>query len=714
MGKVSKATKKFQSKHLKHTLDHRKKIKEHNKKIQGRRGNKSEQQKKDAQLTKEEQALLKSSKEEVFKDMSVENFFAGGFDIPKKDKKMKKKQEKQESDDDSSSEDEDVEKDMADLANKDPEFYKYLQENDKDLLEFKSSNPLDGISGDEEEEEEDGEEMHGPDTEVTKKQALKDSKDEKVEVTLKMVTKWKKDLKTAPSVKLIRNISSAFKAAVNVNKEETVEEYKFAVINEKAFHELMFVALKDMPQAIQKIVPYKISKGARTIPSNSNASKLSSVLKSHAASLITLLNDITNTGTAALVLHSTDQLLPYFLSYRRILKELISSVVSVWATTTDVETQVATFAFLNNASREFKKSLLELVLKSTYSTFIKSCRKTNIRTMPLVNFQKNSSAQLFGVDETLGYQVGFEYIRQLAIHLRNTINATTKKTSNTNPADAYKIVYNWQFCHSLDFWSRVLSAQCNPEKENGHESPLRQLIYPLVQVTLGVIRLIPTAQFFPLRFFLIRSLIRLSQNTGVFIPIYPLLSEILSSTAFTKLPKKKSTLAAFDFDHNIKCNQAYLGTRVYQDGLAEQFVELLGEYYVLYCKSVSFPELTTPAVISLRRYIKSSKNVKFNKQLSNIVEKLNQNSEFILRKRSTVEFGPNNKVEVDRFLNDIAWEKTPLGAYVVVQREVKEEKAKLLRESLLEDDVIEEDGKMDVDGNDDIEMSEASDVDESE
>lgn len=199
MGKVSKATKKFQSKHLKHTLDHRKKVKEHNKKIQGRRGNKSEQQKKDAQLTKEEQALLKSSKEEVFKDMSVENFFAGGFDIPKKDKRMKKKQEKQESDDDSSSEDEDVEKDMADLANKDPEFYKYLQENDKDLLEFKSSNPLDGISGDEEEE---GEEMHDPDTEVTKKQAVKDSKDEKVEVTLKMVTKWKKDLKTAPSVKL--------------------------------------------------------------------------------------------------------------------------------------------------------------------------------------------------------------------------------------------------------------------------------------------------------------------------------------------------------------------------------------------------------------------------------------------------------------------------------------------------------------------------------
>lgn len=238
---------------------------------------------------------------------------------------------------------------------------------------------------------------------------------------------------------------------------------------------------------------------------------------------------------------------------------------------------------------------------------------------------------------------------------------------------------------------------------------MRQLIYPLVQVTIGVIRLIPTAQFFPLRFYLIRSLIRLSQNTGVFIPIYPLLSEILSSTAFTKQPKKKSTLPAFDFDHNIKCNQAYLGTRVYQDGLAEQFVELLGEFYVLYCKNVSFPELTSPAIIALRRYIKSSKNVKFNKQLSNTIEKLTQNSQFIENKRSELDFGPTNRAQVDQFLSDLSWEKTPLGSYVSVQREVREEKARILRESMAEEEDEEEKNTNRGDVSDmDVEMSDAS------
>lgn len=695
MGKVSKATKKFQSKHLKRAIDHRKELKKHNKKIQGRRGNKTEQEKRDNELTKDEQKILKSSKENVFKDMDVEQFFEKGFDIPKHSKVKSKNNE-----DDNSSSEEDVEPNMGDLVDNDPEFYKYLQENDKELLDFKPSNPLDEVESDEGEESKSNEKNSG-DFKLSK------TKEDKIQVDSKLTKKWKDELQDNPSLKLIRHITSAFKASVNINKEDLVEQFKFVVVDEKAFHELIFIALKDLPQAIIKMAPYKIIKNSRTLTASSKVTKLSSILKSHASSLITLLNDITNTETAALVLHSTDQLLPYFLSHRKVLKEIINAIIDVWATTRDVETQIAAFAFLNNSSREFKKSLLELILKTTYSTFIKSCRKTNIRMMPLINFQKNSSVELFGIDPNLGYQIAFDFIRQLAIHLRNTMNATTKKSSKVNASEAYKIVYNWQFCHSLDFWSRVVSIHCNPEKEKGKESPLRQLIYPLVQITLGVIRLIPTPQFFPLRFYLIRSLIRISQNTGVFIPIYPLLSEILSSTAFTKSPKKKSTLAAFDFDHNIKCTEAYLGTRIYQDGLSEQFVELLGEFYVLYCKNVSFPELVIPATISLRRYIKKSKNIKFNKMLSGLIEKLNQNMEYIQQKRSSVEFGPNNRTEVLNFLSDVPWETTPLGSYIAIQREIKEEKAQILRESLLNDDE-----KKNQSEEDDIDIEDASEEDE--
>ena len=80
------------------------------------------------------------------------------------------------------------------------------------------------------------------------------------------------------------------------------------------------------------------------------------------------------------------------------------------------------------------------------------------------------------------YQHAFSYIRQLAVHLRNSMKVKSK--------EAYKQVYNWQYVHCVDFWSLVLAKSCDPvaEATRGQESELRPLIYPLTQVSLGAIK----------------------------------------------------------------------------------------------------------------------------------------------------------------------------------------------------------------------------------
>ncbi|RUS14867.1 nucleolar complex protein 2, partial [Endogone sp. FLAS-F59071] len=80
--------------------------------------------------------------------------------------------------------------------------------------------------------------------------------------------------------------------------------------------------------------------------------------------------------------------------------------------------------------------------------------------------------------------------------------------------ESYKAVYNWQFIHCLDFWSTVLAVHCDASRYALGDSPLHPSIYRLVQVALGVIRLIPTAQYFPLRFVVIRSLTQLVCRTS--------------------------------------------------------------------------------------------------------------------------------------------------------------------------------------------------------
>lgn len=726
MAKTSKATKKFQNKHLKHTIDHRREVQKHNKKIALR--------KKGSSNGPSEPPVKKSAKP-IFDDMSVDEFFEGGFEVPKPKKGTKIAEESEdeslaasesedevmeaqdeddeddveasEHDDKLSSDEEDAEmmqKDMENLKETDPDFYKYLQSNDKKLLDFEAVNPMDAISDDESGDEDEEEVVEQPEEET--------KADKRRQITKSTVASWDKSLKT-PNLKTISNIVSAFKAAVHIHNSEE-NNTRYVVSDPAVFAELMILGLKRVPQAIQLLAPYKVNlRGVRSLDEkNKTAKAIARVLKTQAGAYITLLDDINNTETAALVLSSLQEVLPYYISQRKILKQIFASVVEVWSTIPNVETQVATYAFLNNAAKEYSKATLEIILRSTYSSFLKNCRKTNVHTMDLINFSKNSAVELFGINEELSYQVGFEFVRQLAVHLRSTITSTSN-VSATLGKDAYKSIYNWQYCHSLDFWSRVLTQHCNPEKElvnhKSHESPLRSLIYPLVQVTLGTIRLIPTAQFFPLRFYLIRSLIRLSQGTGVYIPIYPLIAEILTSTAITK-PGKNVKLPAIDFNYIIKISLQYLGTKAYQDGLCEQFLELTSEFFVLYCKSIAFPELVTPPILSLRRFMKKSKNARFNKQLQQLVEKLNANSTYITQKRANVEYGPSNKAEVQAFLKDEKWESTPLGQYVVVHRKTREERARLLKEA------IEEEEKAKKAKSDEIDMEDAieSDVDLSE
>lgn len=691
---TSKATKKFQAKHLKNAIGQRKKTKDHKKMLAMRRGNKNSKGKPEPVDKNQQNA-------QVFQDLDVQDYFEKGMKVPQQKGKKNdssdddadddeeegdglstsesEEEEKEKAsttkkndddDDESSSEEEADDIDMDALKEKDPDFYNYLKKNDKDLLDFKPINPLDAMSDDESDEE--GEEATGKkETETTTVQ--------RTTVDMRLIKRWSEGLSSdEPSLNTLKSVILAFKAALHPDDEA----FKYTVTEEKVFNNLMIIVLQKLPLAIQKITPYKISSnGIRNI--NGNAKKIATVtqlVKSHSSSLLILLSDISNTETAALVLQSVQELLPYLISMRKILKNVINGVVNIWSGSKKLETQISAYAFMNNASKEYPKAVLEIILKSSYSSFIKNCRKTNVHTVALINFQKNSAAELFGMNPTLGYQIGFEFVRQLAIHLRNIVNQPTK--------DSYKSIYNWQFCHSLDFWSRVISTQCNSDKDlelkKGAENPLKQLIYPLVQVTIGTIRLIPTAQFFPLRFYLIRSMIRLSQNTGVFIPIFPMISEVLNSNQFSRRPKIEQ-LPAIDFEVEIKVTKQYLNTKVFVDGICEQIIELIGEYFVLYCKSVAFPELTTPPLIFLRRYLKKSKSPRFNKPLNILVEKLTANAKFIEQKRSTIEYGPKNKMEVAKFLQDLDWEKTPLGAYIATNRHVKEAQLKLMRESLEEE-----------------------------
>ncbi|KAF2268207.1 Noc2-domain-containing protein [Lojkania enalia] len=709
----SKSTKKFEKNRLKDVLKRRKdhakvKQKQH---MQAKR--KERRARDNAPADDAEANTLKAKKNEAnensFADMSMDQFFQGGFQVPEMKKKSagkpktgKRKRtqigedeqldsdesmveaaapaEESGSDVDSGDDMEAHKKQLAALAEKDPEFYKYLEENDAELLDFAEEADLaeiDALSASEDEM-----------TPRKKRKADKDSKKDVEEegdneVTRKLVEKWRSSMEKTSSLRVMREVVLAFRAAAHLN-DDNGRAYKYSISNPDVYHELLVTTLEYIPKVLQHHLPVKETAAGKVRLSTDSKKfrTLTPLLKSHTVSLHHLLENLSDAPTLRMTLESLLSLLPYILSFKKVVREVTKTVSSVWADSSNTEvTRLSAFLVLRRLVLISDPGIREAVLKQTYQGLVKGARNTTIHNIQGINLIKNTASELWGLDPNVGYTTGFVFIRQLAIHLRSSITSKMK--------DSYKTVYNWQYIHSLDFWSRVVSAHCESlrEAESGKESPLRPLIYPIVQITIGAMRLIPTAQYFPLRFQLVRSLLRISAATSTYIPLAPALVEVLNSAEMKK-PPKPSTLKALEFSTSIRATKAYLRTRVYQDGLSEQISELLSEFFVLWTKNIAFPELVLPVIVMLKRWVKAmskknsgNRNTKANSAIALLIQKLEANSKWIEERRAKVDFAPNERASVEAFLKEVEWEKSPLGAYVAGQRKAREQKAKILEDA---------------------------------
>lgn len=64
--------------------------------------------------------------------------------------------------------------------------------------------------------------------------------------------------------------------------------------------------------------------------------------------------------------------------------------------------------------------------QSTYLELVRSSKSTSSHKLPSINLMKNSASEIFCMDHATAYQHAFGYIRQLAIHLRNSMKTQTK------------------------------------------------------------------------------------------------------------------------------------------------------------------------------------------------------------------------------------------------------------------------------------------------
>lgn len=637
--------------------------------------------------------------------MTIEEFMGGGFKGDKGKSGKKGKEEDSDEDDDESDEDDlesdeeeddleeiddlsdgddeshDHAQDLAKLAERDPEFYKYLKENDQDLLQF----------GEEDIEDED----EKPGVSDEKKKTKEGTAFKGQTVTLDMLRQWQKSILTTHSLRAFRKLLLAFRAAAHMGAEDA-NDFAYTVNSAAVFNKLIMTSLKYVPIVLKHHIGYKqLPSGKYKLPTESKKfGVLQKSVQSFFLSLHRLLRTLPEPKLLYVCVDESAKMIAYLMQNKRLARQYAKILLELWSTSEE-NVRIVAFLSLRKLAIAADENLLELCLHGAYRGIVRGSKSMTMHSMANINLMKNSASELFAINLNTSYQKAFGFIRQLAIHLRACLKTKTQ--------ESYQAVYNWQYVHCIDFWCSVLATTCDQERvaEQGQASIMEPLIYPLVQAATGAVGLIPTSRYFPLRLHIVQSLLRLMQRTGTYVPLAPMLVEMLDAPEFTPRKSKASTATPLNLNLLIRAPKSHLRTKVYADQLAEELSFYLLEFLAIHSRSIAFPELVIPILSALRRSIKSVKNqsgrgknskdqTKFVGTLRNLIDKIERQSDQIKSQRNGIEFAPRDQDQVNRFMSEIKQEM-PIEAAVRLARKVRSDKHALLQSNQVEIDQEDED-----------------------
>ncbi|XP_076894850.1 nucleolar complex-associated protein 2-like [Bidens hawaiensis] len=556
------------------------------------------------------------------------------------------------------------------LAEKDPEFYKFLEENDKDLLDFADDD------GDEEDvetdmDDEDPQEDDGEDEEkYPKDRSVRAPKKEKIKtITSEMVDSWCKSIREERRIGAIRNIMRAFRSACHCGDDD--HESKLMSMSFPVFNKILLFVLSEMDGILRTLLKLPSKGGKKEMILDLVGTRAwknhNHLVKAYLGNALHVLNQMTDTDMIAFTLRRLQFSALFLAAFPSLLRKYIKVVLHFWGTGGGALPTVS-LLFLRDMCIRLGSDCIDECFKGIYKAYILNCHFVNATKLQHVYFLGNCVNELFRVDLPSAYQHAFVFIRQLAMILREAF-ATKRK-------EIFRKVYEWKYMNCLQLWTGAICAY-------GSEADFKPLAYPLTQIISGVVRLVPTARYLPLRLRCIRMLNSIAAATNTFIPVAVLLTDMLDMKELNK-PPTGGVGKAVDLRTILRVSKATIKTRSFQEACVFSVIEELAEHLSQWSYSPAFFELSFVPLVRLRNFCKSTKVERFRREMRQLIREIESNAEFTNKKRMSVSFLPNDPA-ASSFMEDEKKEGlSPLSKYAATLRE----KAKQRNASLVESSVI--------------------------
>jgi nucleolar complex protein 2 len=589
------------------------------------------------------------------------------------------------SSDDSASDDDDVDTaqarmraEMEKMKSSDPEFHKYLKENEESLLEFGEEDDDDDDDEEPVDDDDDDDEEGAEDKDIG---VGKEKKDDAIQLTPKVLKVLEKKVFESHSIKSLKKLIGAYRSACHL-ADASQEDDKlrpgesgtnYVIDSSKVFDQLMVLCLNRCEEEFRYHLLGSASEEStedgdteaddkadlgdaeeskplnpKTLEKSEKWNEIRPIMLSFFRSTLHVMSEAKEPELVTFILKSLSKYARYMTPFPRIAESMLKTLTGLWSAPLDSSedyqvVRLNAFFRIRQLALTQPFPFIEDCLKKTYLAYAKRAKfgtaASVTNALPTLTFMGNCLVELYSLDYHSSYQHAFVYIRQLALHLRTAMQKKTK--------EAFQTVYCWQYIHCLKLWVAVLAAAC----PNEDSTMLRSLIYPLTEVILGTVRLAPfPTRHLPMRLHCVRLLQQLAAAAEVFIPTTSLLLDCLEWKEWHLKPKKTkggsaralhlSLILKLPKDDTLRTHEQL------EAGMSDVF-KLLQREIELYRFSAGFPEYSVRIVQCLRKFNKEVRNPRWRTFAKGCLDTCERYSKYAVQGRSKLLEAPKDVAQLE-------------------------------------------------------------------